>query len=94
MNSLSMPGFTAETSLYQHTTSYRMMAGSNGMVQGGGNSVSPAFWRELWGKACRAGCWAAGGLMASGCTALTSGVGAGGCIAAAGAGASICSDSC
>lgn len=90
MNTMRMPGFTAETSLYQHTTSYRVMAGSNGMAQGRGNAVSPAFWARL----CRAGCWAAGAALASACTVATVGGGVGACAFAAGAAASICSDSC
>jgi hypothetical protein len=93
-----IPGFTAETTLSRSRTQYSTGVAS---AYAGGNSVTPAFWKEIGNffssiapVACRAGCWAAGGALASACTVETVGAGVQLCAAAAGALASTCSDAC
>lgn len=103
MNTVNIPGFTAERAL---CTSVRLMAGANGDDSSGvipysgfggavarvdGNSVTLA---SIRGKLCRMGCWAAGGLGAYGCTGGTIGLGGSLCVMGAGAVASWCSDRC
>jgi len=91
------PGFTAETALHGSAGCHPGALFSNRPE----SSVDPVFWKELWEGvksvgtvACRAGCWAAGGTLASACTVETVGTGAPLCAAAAGAMASVCSDAC
>jgi hypothetical protein len=72
MNTLNMPGFTAETSLYKHGTSYRMMAGSNGNDSSG---VIPQLPR--WLK-CAAAVTGAGIV----CSSAVTGAGIAACAAA------------
>jgi hypothetical protein len=100
MNNRSMPGFTAERSFYMYSALDRLTPDGNdwsGVISerdlGGAaaivnrNSVIPAAtWR---GRLCRAYCWA----TVAGC-ALVTGPGAAACVAAMGAAASNCSDSC
>jgi hypothetical protein len=99
---MSAPGFTAESALYRSRAYYS--AGVSA-PRTAGESIAPAFWEEIGeffsdvgkavvGPACRAGCWGAGGALASGCTAGSVGAGAAACAFAAGALASACSDSC
>jgi hypothetical protein len=99
---MTVPGFTAQTTLYRSRANYSVGVSS---AYAGGNSVTPAFWREigefisdvasdLAAPACRASCWAAGGVAAGECTVATFGTLAPLCLAGVGALASACSDAC
>ncbi len=53
MNTINMPGFTAETSLYKHRTSYRMMTGRNGNDSSGViPQMAPSWMCEYAGEQC------------------------------------------
>jgi len=80
MNTLNMPGFTAETSLYKNRTSYRMMADGNGNDSSG---VIPQKWFR---------CTAAIVGAAATCSAAVTGVGIAACAAACAGAAAVCDD--
>jgi hypothetical protein len=91
------PGFTAETALSRSHTHYS--AGISACT--GGNSVTPAFWKEIGhfftriaAPACRASCWGLGAAAATLCTVETVGTLVPQCLAGAAAATSICSDAC
>lgn len=75
MNTLNMPGFTAETSLYKNRTSYRMMADGNG------NDSSGVIPQRKWLK-----CAAAIGAQTAACLAGPNPV----CLIAAANSANVC----
>jgi hypothetical protein len=71
MNTIKMPGFTAEASLYSTSASYQS---TTKVYRSGEQQVAPQFWSELWGGikkvlsvGCRAACSYAGAQILAGC---------------------------
>lgn len=83
MNTLNMPGFTAETSLYKNRTSYRMMAGGNDNDLSGVIPQLPKWFR------CAAAVVGAGATCA---LVAPTGVGIAACAAATATATGICDD--
>jgi hypothetical protein len=95
---MSMPGFTAESSLRPVGNNYRAFGRTNTSAE---NQIVSALdiiedlVKPVVRAACRAGCWAAAGAAQVACCSPPHGPATcGPCVALAGAWASVCSDAC
>jgi hypothetical protein len=102
MNGMSIPGFTADASLYRTSASY---SSTPNAYTNGEQQVAPQFWKEVWGGikraasavlsvGCSAACGVAGAQITAGCTIGSEGLAAVECAAIGAAVSAGCSKLC